>query len=64
MKKGLKESLEVKYLVFVIMLLGIDIIWAGIASLLLEKIYGKSINFVLWNIIISVLGVSIAAVFF
>jgi phosphate/phosphite/phosphonate ABC transporter binding protein len=64
MKRVLRESLELKYLAFVIILLIIGILWAGIASLSLEKIYGKSVNFVLWNMIITALGISVAAVLF
>ncbi len=64
MKRVLRESVELKYLAFVIVLLIIGILWAGIASLSLEKIYGNSINFILWNIIITVLGISISAVLF
>jgi len=64
MKRVLRESVELKYLAFVIVLLIIGILWAGVASLSLEKIYGNSINFILWNIIITVLGISISAVLF
>ena len=64
MKRVFRESLELKYLAFVLVLLVIGIIWAGVASLSLEKIYGKSINFILWNMIISTLGISIACILF
>lgn len=64
MKRVLRESLELKYLAFVIILLIIGVLWSGIASLSLEKIYGNSINFILWNMVITVLGISIAAILF
>jgi phosphate/phosphite/phosphonate ABC transporter binding protein len=64
MKRVLRESLELKYLAFVIILLFIGILWAGIASLSLEKIFGNNVNFVLWNMIITALGISVAAVLF
>jgi len=64
MKRVFRESLELKYLAFVLVLLVIGIIWAGVASFSLEKIYGKSINFILWSMIISALGISIAALLF
>jgi phosphate/phosphite/phosphonate ABC transporter binding protein len=64
MKRVIRESLELKYLAFVIVLLMIGILWAGIASLSLEKIFGAHVNFVLWNMIITALGISVAAVLF
>lgn len=64
MKRILRESLELKYLLFVVVLLIIGIIWVGLASIWLERIYGKSVNFVLWNMIISALGISVAAILF
>lgn len=55
MKKGIKESLEFKYLVFVIVLLAAGILWAAVLALRAENnLYS----------IISVVGISAVAFFF
>ncbi len=67
MKKISKESLEFKYLIFVIALLIGGILWTGIISfsaLSLEKIYGKSFHSIMWTTIIAITGISIVAFLF
>jgi phosphate/phosphite/phosphonate ABC transporter binding protein len=56
MKKISRESLEFKYLIFVIILLVAGVLWASIVSL--------RANLITWNIIISILGISAGTFFF
>jgi phosphate/phosphite/phosphonate ABC transporter binding protein len=56
MKNISRDSLEFKYLIFVIILLVAGVLWAGILSL--------RANLITWNIIISICGISAGAFFF
>jgi len=56
MKKISRESLEFKYLIFVIILLAVGVLWTGIVSL--------RANLLTWNIIMAILGISAGAFFF
>jgi phosphate/phosphite/phosphonate ABC transporter binding protein len=67
MRKIERESLEFKYLIFVIALLIGGILWTGIISfsaISLEKMYGKSWNFIMWTALIGAAGISIVAFLF
>lgn len=67
MRKISRESLEFKYLIFVITLLIGGIMWTGIISfsaVSFEKIYGTSWNFIMWTVLMAFIGVSIVAFLF
>jgi len=67
MRKITRESLEFKYLIFVIALLIGGILWAGIISfsaVSLEKIYGRSFHSIMWTTIISIIGITAVAFLF
>lgn len=67
MRKITRESLEFKYLIFVIALLIGGILWSGIISfsaVSLEKIYGRSFHSIMWTTIISIMGITAVAFLF
>jgi methyl-accepting chemotaxis protein len=67
MRKITRESLEFKYLIFVIALLIGGILWSGIISfsaVSLEKIYGRSFHSIMWTTIISIIGITAVAFIF
>ena len=67
MRKITRESLEFKYLIFVIALLIGGILWSGIISfsaVSLEKIYGRSFHSIMWTTIISIIGITVVAFLF
>ena len=67
MRKITRESLEFKYLIFVIALLMGGILWSGIISfsaVSLEKIYGRSFHSIMWTTIISIIGITVVAFLF
>jgi methyl-accepting chemotaxis protein len=67
MRKITRESLEFKYLIFVIALLIGGILWSGIISfsaVSLEKIYGRSFHSIMWTTIISIIGITAVAFLF
>jgi len=67
MRKITRESLEFKYLIFVIALLIGGILWSGIISfsaVSLEKIYGRSFHSIMWTTVISIIGITVVAFLF